>query len=121
MLKIYDPRIRAARRILKRQPLDDMAVPPAVQERIARLFGEPLTPAQAVERILADVRARGDAALREWSMRLDGAAARPASASPRASCRPRWMACPPAQRARTRSWRPTACGASTRRSRSPPG
>jgi len=72
MLKIYDPE-SALRTILKRQPPDELSVPPALAERIARLFGAPLTPAQAVERILADVRARGDAALHEWSMRLDGA------------------------------------------------
>jgi histidinol dehydrogenase len=36
------------------------------------LFGEPLTPEVAVARILADVRNRGDAALREWTKRIDG-------------------------------------------------
>ena len=36
------------------------------------LFGEALTPQQVVERILADVRARGDDALRDWTERLDG-------------------------------------------------
>jgi histidinol dehydrogenase len=33
-----------------------------------------LTPEQAVNRILRDVRQRGDAALREWSEHLDGTA-----------------------------------------------
>ena len=73
MLKIYDVPT-AQRTILKRKPLELVEVPPAVQERTNSLFGETLTPAQAVGRILADVRARGDDALRHWSGKLDGAA-----------------------------------------------
>ncbi len=70
-LRIYDP--DAARQtLLCRQPPDVQAVPLSVRERIQALFGEPLTPAQAVARILAEVRERGDAALRQWSQRLDG-------------------------------------------------
>lgn len=71
MLKTYDP-TTARQTILKRMPLDDAKVPPSVQERITDTFGEPLTPAQAVDRILFDIRNRGDAALAEWSKRLDG-------------------------------------------------
>jgi histidinol dehydrogenase len=71
MFRMYDvPTARQA--ILKRLPVDDMSVPPSVQASITNLFGEALTPAQAVDRILADVRARGDAALQEWTARLDG-------------------------------------------------
>lgn len=71
MLKSYD--VDSARQsILKRIPLDDMSVPPSLQAGITRMFGEPLTPAQVVDRILTDVRERGDAALREWTERLDG-------------------------------------------------
>jgi histidinol dehydrogenase len=58
--------------ILKRQPPDETAVSPSVQARITHVFGEPLTPDQAVSRILRDVRLSGDAALAEWSRRLDG-------------------------------------------------
>ncbi len=47
-------------------------VPEAVREHIRRTFGEPLTPEEAVGRILRDVPARGDAAVREWTHRLDG-------------------------------------------------
>ncbi len=71
MLKIYDPDT-AAQSILRRQPPDEMALPRAVEEGIAALFGQPLTPDQAVARILKDVRTRGDAALLEWSAKLDG-------------------------------------------------
>ena len=38
-----------------------------MQESITRIFGEALTPAQVVDRILNDVRVRGDAALSEWT------------------------------------------------------
>mgnify|MGYP000209307460 CR=1 FL=1 len=73
MLTLYDVPT-AKQTILKRQPMDDMTVPPRVQESINRLFGEPLTPAQVVERILRDVRERGDAALTHWTTQLDGKA-----------------------------------------------
>jgi len=70
-LKIYDP-ASARTSLLVRLPPDAQPTPPEMLERIAALFGEPLTPAQAVARILADVRLRGDEALRTWSQRLDG-------------------------------------------------
>jgi histidinol dehydrogenase len=71
MLKLYDA-AAARKTLLKRQPMDDMEVPASVQERITQMFGEALTPAQVVDRILRDVRERGDAALAEWTEKLDG-------------------------------------------------
>ncbi len=71
MLTLYDS-TSAQQTILRRAAVDDMDVPASVQERITRTFGEPLTPAQVVERILRDVRLRGDVALAEWTERLDG-------------------------------------------------
>ena len=71
MLNIYEVE-SAKQSILKRIPMDDMDVPPSVQERITAMFGEPLTPTQVVDRILRDVRTRGDAALSEWNEKLDG-------------------------------------------------
>lgn len=47
-------------------------VPGAVLARIEQTFGERLTPEQVVERILTDVRGRGDDALRDWTEKLDG-------------------------------------------------
>ncbi len=47
-------------------------MPPVILERIAATFGEKISAEQAVRRILRDVRSRGDAALREWSAKLDG-------------------------------------------------
>jgi histidinol dehydrogenase len=58
--------------ILRRLPFDELVVPQTLRDGIAARFGEPLTPAEAVERVIRDVRQRGDAALREWTQRLDG-------------------------------------------------
>jgi histidinol dehydrogenase len=71
MIKIYDVKT-AQKSILKRIPLDETDVPPAVLARIAATFGEKISAEEAVKRILRDVRTRGDAALREWSGKLDG-------------------------------------------------
>jgi histidinol dehydrogenase len=60
--------------LLRRRPLTDEDVPPALLASLARLFGGPITPDAAVGRILADVRARGDAALLDWTQRIDGVA-----------------------------------------------
>jgi histidinol dehydrogenase len=57
--------------ILKRLPPDEMPVTESVLKRIFELFGERLLPAQAVDRILKDVRKRGDQALLEWTKTLD--------------------------------------------------
>jgi histidinol dehydrogenase len=81
MLPKYD--LDTAREgILKRIPFDETVVPPVVQERITALFGEPLTAAQAVDRILRDVRREGDAGLRQWAERLDGSAPEGFAVSP---------------------------------------
>src|SRR5512143_2781645 len=71
MLRIIDTQ-SARESLLKRTAPDELPVPSSLLERIATLFGEALAPAQAVERILKDVRQRGDIALREWTAKLDG-------------------------------------------------
>ncbi len=71
MLKIFDV-TTAKLTILKRIPPDETAVTPAMLARLAATFGEPINAEEAVRRILRDVRSRGDAALREWSAKLDG-------------------------------------------------
>ena len=58
--------------ILKRVPFDEVEVTPALLDGIEARVGERLTPSQVVERIVTDVRTNGDAALREWSRKLDG-------------------------------------------------
>ncbi len=64
----------ARRSILRRVPFDEIVPSPALLDSIARTFGARLTPAEAVSRIIADVRADGDAALARWGAALDGAA-----------------------------------------------
>lgn len=71
MLEIYSVK-QAKETILERLPPDEIPVPESLQASIAKLFGEALTPEQAVRQILDAVRQKGDAALREWSERLDG-------------------------------------------------
>lgn len=61
----------AARQALSRN-FNEIPVPDSVLERNETLFGERLTPQQVVERILDDVRLRGDAALADWTLKLDG-------------------------------------------------
>ena len=71
MLTIYDVDT-ALNTILHRQPPDELTVTPQLEESLFALFGERLTPIQAVDRILGDVRQGGDAALLEWTAKLDG-------------------------------------------------
>ncbi len=71
LFPVYD--VETARKtILKRVPWEEWAASELLQARIAQVFGEPLTPWEATARIVNDVRRRGDAALREWTERLDG-------------------------------------------------
>jgi len=71
LLNFYDVQT-AQKTILKRQDPSEMRLPPAMQANLDRLFGPSTTPAQAVNRILAEVRQEGDAALQRWSATLDG-------------------------------------------------
>ena len=57
--------------ILRRVQWEDQEMPASVLDGIERIFGERIAPAEAVARILRDVRARGDAALHEWAQRID--------------------------------------------------
>ena len=59
--------------ILRRQLTLEPANPALLRDAMVRIFGEALTPSQAVERLLADIRQRGDAALVDWTARIDGA------------------------------------------------
>ena len=61
----------ARQTILKRTALDETKVPGSLLARLAETFGEPVSPAEAVRRILQDIRTGGDRALRAWTLRLD--------------------------------------------------
>lgn len=62
---------------LKRPALDEVQVSPRVQEALDRIFGKGTTPLAAVQRILADVQAHGDAAVVEYVERIDGVSLTP--------------------------------------------
>ncbi|WP_407570262.1 histidinol dehydrogenase [Deinococcus altitudinis] len=61
----------AAKKALTRK-FSEIPVPESVLARSEKLFGERLSPEQVVERILNDVKARGDDALLDWTEKLDG-------------------------------------------------
>lgn len=58
--------------VLTRKAAGQAALPPAQSEKMRQVFGEALTPDQAVDRIIEDVRRRGDAAVREYSFQFEG-------------------------------------------------
>ncbi len=63
----------AQRTILARRPPEEETLSPRMREGIARVFGAELSVGEVVERILADVRRDGDAALRHYTEAIDGA------------------------------------------------
>ncbi len=67
----HDPAI-ARRTVLRRVAFDELVVPETLLDAIEQRFGARLAPAEAVDHVLRDVRARGDAALHDWSRRIDG-------------------------------------------------
>lgn len=72
VIPIYDDIAHAQATVLRRAAWDEQTLPASVLDGIERIFGRRLTPEQAVAEILADVRRRGDAAVAEWSQRIDG-------------------------------------------------
>ena len=61
--------------ILRREDtflFDQDAMSEDERARAIALYGEPLTADQGVQRILQDVRTRGDTAVRDWTAKLDG-------------------------------------------------
>ena len=67
---ILDPE-PARKSILRRQPWDAFDLPEEILDSIEDTFGSRIGPDEAVRRILADVRAGGDAAVRKWTQKLD--------------------------------------------------
>jgi len=61
----------AQRTILRRPAWDEIEISDSLADGIAAIFGERIGADEAVRRILRDVRERGDAALREWTERID--------------------------------------------------
>ena len=68
---IYD--LKTAREtILRRRNWSETEYPESLLKGIEQIFGQRLTPEQAVARILSDIHDRGDTALLHWSKRIDG-------------------------------------------------
>ncbi|MGQ9549872.1 MAG: histidinol dehydrogenase [Roseiflexus sp.] len=70
-IPVFEDLSVARRTILRRVPFDEIDVPVSLLDAIEEHFGARLTPAEAVDRVLRDVRKRGDDALRDWAQRLD--------------------------------------------------
>lgn len=58
--------------LLKRPALGSYEISSTIRRGIKEIFGAELTPEQAVEQIITNVRDRGDAALLEYSKKIDG-------------------------------------------------
>ncbi len=71
MIRIFNV-LEAQASILKRKAWDEFPVPASILARLETLFGERISPEEAVRRILADVRRDGDQAIIEWTKRIDG-------------------------------------------------
>ncbi len=73
LLRVVRGAAEAQQTLLRRRALDEVEASPALQARIVELFGAPLSPDEVVARILAEVKAEGDAAAKRYSRLLDGA------------------------------------------------
>ncbi len=62
----------AARMLERPDPIESLKGQPTLLESIRVTFGESLTPAQVVERIIDGVRGRGDNAIREYTSMISG-------------------------------------------------
>lgn len=70
MIQIYDVET-AQNSILRRGSAGAVSYPRAVTESVERIFGERVSPSQAVAIIIESVRKEGDTAVRKWSQVLD--------------------------------------------------
>lgn len=70
MIRIFSLE-EAQQTILKRKPINQEEYTPVTLQRTAELFGEGVTPPQAVAKIISSIADNGDQALRKWSALLD--------------------------------------------------
>ena len=59
-------------RITDRMTQQERSQPASARQKTIDVFGEPLAPQEVVRKIVADVREKGDAALVDYALRLDG-------------------------------------------------
>ncbi len=72
-MRICEGEADARATILRRKPLGMANLPESVRRRTREVFGADLTVEETVRRIIADVRERGDDALRHYTRAFDGA------------------------------------------------
>lgn len=58
-------------KLLTKPAFDEVAVSDNVQQRIKATFGEELSPSRLVDRIVQDIRSRGDVAVLEYTAKID--------------------------------------------------
>ncbi|MDP8922438.1 MAG: histidinol dehydrogenase [Chloroflexota bacterium] len=68
----FDDLEEARRVLLGRRALEDTPLPDAVRDKIREVFGADLGPGEVVDRIIRDVRAEGDTAVRRYTRAIDG-------------------------------------------------
>ena len=71
-LQVIEGLGRAREALQRTDPLDTSDIPEEVLDRNEQLFGQRLSPLEAVQRIIGDVRRDGDQALRRYTRLLDG-------------------------------------------------
>jgi histidinol dehydrogenase len=71
LFRLYEP-AEARNTILRRAPVGETALTPSLARSLERVFGEILPLEEAVRRILSDVRERGEAAVIDWTEKIDG-------------------------------------------------
>jgi histidinol dehydrogenase len=71
LFRLYNP-AEAKQTILQRKPVGDVKITPSLARGVERVFGQVIALEEAVQRILSDVRQRGDAAIVDWTEKIDG-------------------------------------------------
>ena len=71
-MRIFRDLERAKSTLLRRSPPGLIEARPAVIERMKEIFGQELTPDEAVDRIISDIQQEGDSALFRYSRSIDG-------------------------------------------------
>ncbi len=74
VIKIIREAGEAKATVLKRTPLEEIRVSAQMAEGIRQVFGQALTPEEAVAWIINDVRQKGDKALLDYTQRIEGVA-----------------------------------------------
>jgi histidinol dehydrogenase len=72
LTRVIEDFAEARRTLLAQRALGSGAVPESMKARLRSIFGRDLSPDEAVQQILADVRVNGDAALKDYTARIDG-------------------------------------------------